>query len=184
KSFTAVAQTDPDCAMAYWGQAMSLWYQIWSPPSPANLKRGWEAIEKAKATPAKTQRERDYVAAAETFYKDHDKLDHRTRAVAYEKAMEQLAQRYPQDREATMFYALALQATADPHDKTYAKQRRSAELAEKVFAVEPDHPGAAHYIIHGYDYPPLAQRGLTPARPTARFPPPAPPPLPSPPPST
>ncbi len=70
KAFTAVTQADPDCAMGYWGIAMSLWYQIWSPPSPANLKRGWEAVEKAKAAPTKTQRERDWVAAAEAFYKD------------------------------------------------------------------------------------------------------------------
>ena len=164
KAFTAVTQADPDCAMGYWGIAMSLWYQIWSPPSPANLKRGWEAVEKAKAAPTKTQRERDWVAAAEAFYKDGDKLDHRTRALAYEKAMEQVYARYPQDREAMAFYALALQATAEPHDKTYAKQKKSAELAEKVLAAEPDHPGAAHYIIHGYDYPTLAQRGLDAAR--------------------
>ena len=130
KVFTAVTQADPDCAMGYWGVAMSLWYQIWSPPSPANLKRGWEAVEKAKAAPTKTQRERDWVAAAEAFYKDGDKLDHKTRALAYEKAMAQVYARYPQDREAMAFYALALQATAEPHDKTYAKQKKSAELAE------------------------------------------------------
>ena len=164
KAFTAVTQADPDCAMGYWGIAMSLWYQIWSPASPANLKRGWEAVEKAKAAPTKTQRERDWVAAAEAFYKDGDKLDHKTRALAYEKAMEQVYTRYPQDREAMAFYALALQATAEPQDKTYAKQKKSAELAEKVMAAEPDHPGAAHYIIHGYDYPALAQRGLDAAR--------------------
>src|SRR2546421_9990540 len=104
KAFTAVTQADPDCAMGYWGIAMSLWYQIWSPASPANLKRGWEAVEKAKAAPTKTQRERDWVAAAEAFYKDGDKLDHKTRALAYEKAMEQVYTRYPQDREAMAFY--------------------------------------------------------------------------------
>ena len=151
KGFTAVTQTDPDCAMGYWGTAMSLWFQIWSPPSPANLKRGWEAVEKAKAIGAKTQRERDYIAAIEAFYRDADKVDHRTRAAAYERAMEQVYFRYPQDREGALFYALSLQATADQHDKTYAKQRRSAEIAEKVFAAEPDHPGGAHYIIHAFD---------------------------------
>jgi tetratricopeptide (TPR) repeat protein len=164
KAFTAVTQADPDCAMGYWGIAMSLWYQIWSPPSAANLKRGWEAVEKGKAAPTKTQRERDWVAAAEAFYKDGDKLDHKTRALAYEKAMAEVYARYPQDREAVAFYALALQATAEPQDKTYAKQKKSAELAEKVMAAEPDHPGAAHYIIHGYDYPTLAPRGLDAAR--------------------
>src|SRR5262245_19349278 len=164
KAFTAVTQADPDCAMAYWGIAMSGWYQIWSAPGPPALKRGWEAVEKAKAIGAKTERERDWIAAAEAFYKDYDKVDHRKRALAYEKAMEQVYARYPQDREAMVFYALALQATAEPHDKTYAKQRKSAELAEKVMAAEPDHPGAAHYVIHGYDYPALATRGLDAAR--------------------
>src|SRR6516225_649567 len=145
KAFAAIAQADPGCGMAYWGVAMSQWTQIWSPPAPAALKRGAEAMEKAKAAGAKTDRERDYIAAAELFFRDADKTDHRTRAAAYGKAMEQMYQRYPGDREVAMFYALSLQAVADPHDKTYANQRRSGEIAEKVLAVEPNHPGAAHY---------------------------------------
>src|SRR2546422_1807171 len=169
KAFTAVAQADPDCAISYWGLAMSNWTQIWSPPPPAALKRGWEAVEKAKAASAKTARERDFVAAAEAFFKDADKVDHRTRALAYGKVMEQMAQRYPNDREVMAFYALSLQATADPHDKTYASQKRSAEIAEKIFAAEPDHPGAAHYMIHDYDNPPLATQGLPAARRYAQF---------------
>ncbi len=169
KAFAGIAQADPDCAMAYWGVAMSNWTQIWSPPPPAALKRGWEAVEKAKAAGAKTPRERDFVAAAEAFFKDADKLDHRTRVLAYGKVMEQMAQRYPDDREVMAFYALSLQATADPHDKAYTNQRRSAEIAEKIFASEPDHPGAAHYMIHGYDYPPLGARGLPAARRYAQF---------------
>ena len=169
KAFTTVAEADPGCAMAHWGVALSLWYQIWSPPSPANLKRGVEAIAKAQAIGARTARERDWIAAAATFFSNTDAQDHRTRVLAYEKAMEQLHLRYPQDREVAMFYALALQAAAEPHDKTYAKQRRSGEMAEKVFAVEPDHPGAAHYIIHAYDYPPLATKGLHAAARYAHF---------------
>jgi tetratricopeptide (TPR) repeat protein len=169
KAFAAVAQTDPDCAMAYWGLAMTNWTQIWSPPPPAALKRGSEAVDKAKAAGAKTDRERDFVAAAEAFFKDADTRDHRTRALAYGAAMQQMAQRYPADREVQAFYALSLQATADPKDKTYAAQKRSAEIAEKIFAAEPDHPGAAHYIIHGYDYPPLAIYGLPAARRYAQF---------------
>src|SRR5499427_5117595 len=169
KAFTAVTQTDPDCAMAYWGIAMSLWYQIWSPPSPANVKRGAEAIEKANSIGAKTPRERDYIAAADAFYRDADRLDHKTRAAKYEKAMEQVYARYPQDTEAAAFYALALQATADPHDRTYAKQRRSAEIVEKIFLVQPDHPGAAHYIIHAYDYAPLAVSAVPAAGRYAQF---------------
>jgi hypothetical protein len=174
KAFTAIAQADPGCGMAYWGMALSQWTQIWAPPPPAALKRGIEAMEKAKTAGAKTDRERDYIAAADLFFKDSDKLDHRTRATAYAKAMEQVYQRYPQDREAAIFYALALQATADPHDKTYANQRRSGEIAEKVFAAEPNHPGAAHYIIHAYDYPTTAQEGLPAARRYAQFAPSAP----------
>jgi len=169
KAFGQIAQADPDCAMAYWGLAMSQWTQIWSPPPPAALKRGAEAIEKARAAAARTPRERDLVAAAAAFFKDADTLDHRTRALAYGRAMEQMAQRYPDDREVMAFYALSLQATADPHDKTYASQKRSAELAEKIFAAEPDHPGAAHYMIHGYDYPALARQGLPAARRYAQF---------------
>jgi tetratricopeptide (TPR) repeat protein len=169
KAFTQIAQADPDCAMAYWGLAMTNWTQIWSSPPPAALKRGWEAVEKARAAGARTPRERDFVAAAEAFFKDGDKTDHRTRALAYGRAMEQMAQRYPQDVEVLAFHALSLQATADPKDKTYANQKRSAEIAEKIFAAEPDHPGAAHYVIHGYDYPPLAPQGLPAARRYAQF---------------
>jgi predicted hotdog family 3-hydroxylacyl-ACP dehydratase len=169
KAFTQITQADPDCAIAYWGLALTNWTQIWAPPPPAALKRGWDAVEKAKAAGAKTPRERDFVAAAEAFFKDADKVDHRTRALAYGRAMEAMAQRYPQDREVMAFYALSLQATADPKDKTYASQKRSAEIAEKIFVAEPDHPGAAHYIIHGYDYPPLAHLALPAARRYAQF---------------
>ena len=169
KAFTQITQADPDCAMAYWGLAMTNWTQIWSPPQPAALKRGWEAVEKARAAGARTPREREFVAAAEAFFKDGDKTDHRTRALAYGRAMEQMAQRYPQDVEVLAFYALSLQATADPKDKTYANQKRSAEIAKQIFASEPDHPGAAHYMIHGYDYPPLAPQGLPAARRYAQF---------------
>jgi len=169
KAFTEITQADPDCAIAYWGLAMTNWTQIWSPPPPAALKRGGEAVEKARTATARTPKERDFVAAAEAFFKDADKTDHRTRALAYGRAMEQMAARYPDDVEVLAFYALSLQAVADPKDKTYASQKRSAELAEKIFASEPDHPGAAHYMIHGYDYPPLAPQGLPAARRYAQF---------------
>jgi hypothetical protein len=169
KAFTQVAQADPGCAMAYWGLAMSQWTQIWSPPPAAGLKRGWEAVEQAKAAGPRTPREQDFVDAAEAFFKDAGTVDHRARARAYGRAMAQMAQRYPEDREVMAFYALALQATADPHDKTYANQKRSAEIAEKIFAAQPDHPGAAHYLIHAYDYPSLARQGLPAARRYAQF---------------
>ena len=158
--FTAVTETDPGCAMAYWGIAMSIYYPLWVPPSESTLQKGLNAVEKAKALGAKTDREGAYIAAIESFYKDTNKLDHRTRTLAYEKAMERLYRHYPKDREAAIFYALALNATAPPTDKTYAKQLKAGEILEKVFAEQPDHPGVAHYIIHSYDNPPLASRGL------------------------
>jgi tetratricopeptide (TPR) repeat protein len=158
--FTSVAETDPGCAMAYWGIAMSIYYPLWVPPSQATLQKGINAIEKAKSIGAKTDREGAYIAAIEVFYKDSDKLEHRARTLAYEKAMEQIQRQYPSDREAAIFYALALNATAAPTDKTYAQQRKAGAILEKVFAEQPDHPGVAHYIIHSYDNPSVANRGL------------------------
>jgi hypothetical protein len=174
KGFTAVAAADRDCAMAYWGQAMSVWYQIWSPPRPTALKQGLEALDKARALGGKTPRERDLIAAATEFFRDHETRDHRTRALAYEAAMEQAHARHPGDTDIALFYALALQATADPHDKSYAKQRRSGEIAARIFAAEPEHPGAAHYLIHAYDYPPLAAQARGAADRYAKFAPSAP----------
>jgi hypothetical protein len=174
KGFTAVAETDPTCAMGHWGIAMSVWYPLWQPPSEAMLKQGQDAVERAKALGSKTEREQHYIAAIEVFYKDADKLDRRKRALAYEQAMEQLYGRYPEDREAAVFYALALNATASPNDKTYAKQLKATEILERVFEEQPEHPGVAHYLIHSYDYPPLASRGLVAAKRYAKIAPSAP----------
>jgi hypothetical protein len=169
KAFAAVTATDPGCAMGYWGIAMSLYHPLWDPPDATALQQGWAAVAKAKAIGAKTERERDYIAAIEAFYRDADTRDHRTRALAYEKAMEQVYRRYPADHEAAVFYALALDATALPTDKTYANQKKAGAILEKVFAEEPNHPGVAHYIIHSYDYPPLADRALSAARSYAKI---------------
>lgn len=163
-TFAAVAQKDPTCGMAYWGIAMTYYHPLWQAPGPADLKAGAAAAEKAKLAGAKTQRERDYIAAIDTFYKDADKLDHRTRALAYEKAMEQLQAHYQDDNEAAIFHALALLATAPPTDKTYVNQKKAGAILEPLFVEQPEHPGVAHYIIHAYDYPPLAQRALDAAR--------------------
>src|ERR1700747_1782030 len=164
KEFTAIAEAKPDCAMAYWGIAMSVWNQIWAPPPPANLKRGSDAITQALALDAKTPRERDYLGALAAFYADYDKLDHRTRAAAYMRKMEALAQRYADDLEARIFYALSLLATADGLDKTYKNQLKAGEILEQVFAEKPQHPGPSHYIIHAYDYPALVDRALAAAQ--------------------
>jgi hypothetical protein len=163
-TFAAIAQKDPTCGMAYWGIAMTYYHQVWQAPGPADLEAGIAAVEKAKLAGAKTQRERDYIAAIETFYKDADQLDYRTRALAYEKAVDQLQARYPDDHEAAIFYALALLATAPPTDKTYVNQKKAGAILEPLFAEQPEHPGIAHYIIHAYDYPPLADRALDAAR--------------------
>jgi hypothetical protein len=160
KDFTAVTEAEPDCAIGYWGIAMSHWYPLWYPPSAAALKAGSEAVEKATAAPSKTEREKDYIAAIAAFYRDNDKLDHRTRAVAYEKAMEQVYLKYPDDREAGVFYALALDTTAPPTDKNYANQKKAAEILNKVWKEQPNHPGVVHYLIHSDDSAQFAQAGL------------------------
>jgi hypothetical protein len=169
KAFTEVTVTDSSCAMGFWGVAMSMYYPLWYPPSEATLKAGLVAIDRAKAAGAKTQRERDYLSAIEAVYRDWDKSDHRSRTVAYEKAMERVYTRYPDDREAGIFYALALNATALPTDKTYTNQLKGAAILEKVLTEQPNHPGVAHYIIHSYDSAPLANRALSAARSYAKI---------------
>lgn len=164
QAFAAVAQKDPKCAMAHWGVAMSVYHQLWEPPGPEDLRRGSAEVARAQELGAGTERERDFISALAVFYKDWQRLDHMTRAQAYEHAMEAVFQRYPGDRETGLFYALSLIATAPPTDKTRTNQKKAAEILEKAFAEEPNHPGAAHYLIHAYDYPELAARGLPAAR--------------------
>jgi len=170
KGFTEVAATDPRCGMAHWGIAMSNYHPIWAPPSVAELKKGLSAIEKAKSVGARTERELDYIAAIEFFYKDSDKLDHRTRALAYGEAMERLYRRYPSDSEAGVFYALTLIAKGMmTGDKSYANEKKAAQILNRVLAREPRHPGVAHYLIHSYDYPALALLALPAARSYAKI---------------
>lgn len=175
KAFTRVLEIDPGCAMAYWGIARS------QPPNPLVLpfppgtfQRGLEAISKAKALGPKTQRERDWLAAAETYFADPDAVPYDVRIERYRKAMEQLTRQYPDDSEAAVFYALALLESADPHDKSYGNQLEAAKLLEKLAPVHPNHPGITHYIIHAYDYSPIAGQGLTAANEYARIAPSAP----------
>ena len=158
--FEDVLKADPDCAIAYWGIATSLLLNPFGVPPAANLAEGLAAIQKGKAIGAKTPREREFIDALGAFYTDYDKLDHRTRVQAYLKAMESLAQHYPQDDEAQIYYALALDVAASPADKTYANQLKAAAILEDIFKRQPQHPGVAHYLIHSYDYPPIAEKGL------------------------
>ncbi|HSB09534.1 MAG TPA: hypothetical protein VLM38_08625, partial [Blastocatellia bacterium] len=172
QSFNDTAASDPTCAMAQWGIAMSQYHQLWAPPSRAELEKGAAAVHKAKAIGAKTNRERDYIDAISQFYGDWEKFDHPTRAGRYERAMEQVYRRYPGDLEAGVFYALALNASAlaaTPVDKTYAKQKKAAAILNRVLRLQPQHPGVTHYLIHSYDYPPLAHLALAAARSYSRI---------------
>src|SRR4051794_40444127 len=164
RSFEAALKADPECGIAYWGIALSLLWNPHTAPPAKNLADGAAAIAKGKSISAKTQRERDYLDALGAMYADFDKVDHRTRLQAYTKAMEQLAQRYPTDDEAQIHYALALNTSASPADKTYANQLKGAAILEPIAQRQPDHPGVAHYLIHLYDYPPIAEKGLEAAR--------------------
>lgn len=170
KAFSEVAATDPRCGLAHWGVAMSNYHPLWAPPTAAELQRGARAAEQARAVGARTQRERDYIEAVGLFYKDADKLDHRTRAAAYGEAMGRLSKRYPSDREAGVFYALTLIAKGmAANDKTYANEKEAARILNAVLAREPQHPGVTHYIIHSYDYPALATLALPAARSYAKI---------------
>ncbi len=166
QAFTDVAREDPGCAMAYWGVAMSRYHPLWARPGSKDLEAGWAAVQKARAIGGRKNLERGWISAIEVFYKDYATVDHVTRVKAYEKAMAALHQRYPQEREVAIFYALALQGTASalPPDPNMVKQKQSAAILEPIFAKYPDHPGLAHYIIHACDSPPLARRALEAAR--------------------
>ena len=163
KAFAKVIDKDPSCAMAYWGIAMSNFHPLWTPPSEAELKKGLKAVQVAQSLD-KTKREETYIDAISAFYSDWDKKDHLTRCLQFEKGMEKVYNYYPDDMEAAIFYALSLNAAADPADKTFAKQKRAGEILNLIYKSQPNHPGIIHYIIHTYDYPELAQFGLEAAR--------------------
>ncbi len=164
KTFNDVLKADPGCTLAYWGIGVNrLLNPFGGQPAEKVLLQGQAAVDQGLKVTAKSQRERDYLEAIATLYV-HDKSPWRERVLSYEKAMEQLTQRYPDDKEAAIFYALALNVASVPTDKTFAKQLKAAAILEPIFAAQPDHPGAAHYLIHSYDYPPIAEKGLKAAR--------------------
>src|SRR5215469_13333739 len=157
RAFQALIAEDPSCAMSYWGLAMSELPNPLVPPFPlANLAAGVEAIQQGKSAKTQTPREAEYLATIEVFYRDHDKVDHKTRAERYEQAMQQLHERYPDDTEAAIFYALALNGAVDFDDKNYTKQLKAAAILNEEAKKQPNHPGIAHYLIHSYDFAPLA----------------------------
>ena len=164
KVFAKIIDEEPQCAMAYWGVAMSNFHALWTPPSEPELKKGFKVIEIAKSIEQKSQREADYINAISSFYTDWDKLDHHTRCTRFEKSMENIYTKYPNDKEAAIFYALSMDAAADPTDKTFQKQKKAGSILESLYPDQPNHPGIIHYIIHTYDYPGLAELALPAAR--------------------
>jgi len=172
-----VLQADSSCGMAHWLGALAVLDNPFTWPVPLSAKvlgEGQAALEAARKAGLKTQRERDYVEALAVFYKDYDKINHRARVKALEDAMAGVASRYPEDTEAAILYALILSVNFDPNDKKYTNQLRAAQILEPVFIAQPEHPGGAHYLIHSYDYPPIAQHGLEAARRYSKIAPDAP----------
>jgi tetratricopeptide (TPR) repeat protein len=176
---TSVAERDPSCAMAQWGIAMTWWHPIWTPPTPDEMRAGKAAIESAMSMKTGTERERGFVTALNTYYNTpesstaapvgqscHGPVGPRDRVVAYEKAMRQLRDKYPDDFEVQTFYAFAVLSVgyATPNDTTLSKQLEAAAILEKLWKQNPNHPGVVHYLIHSYDYPQLAQSGLAAAQ--------------------
>lgn len=174
EAFATLAEQDPACGMARWGVAMTWYHPIWAPPTPAELAAGRAAAEEAARLGARSEREKGYIAAIGAFYRDAEKLDHRTRAAAYQAAMEKLSAAFPEDDEAAIFYGLALLGTAPPADTTYAQQKRAAEILNRLLPEHPDHPGILHYVIHSFDYPQLATLALPAARAYAKVAPSSP----------
>ena len=178
EAFTTTLKTDPSCAMAEWGIALSAWSNPFvvniRPAAP--LQQGRDAVERASTLGSKTDRERAYVDAASQLYEGAEAIDQRTRVLAYRDAMATLASRYPADSEAAIFHALAISAAAaaSPVDSSYAEPLKAGAILEKLIATQPDHPGLAHYIIHSYDYPALADRALEAARRYAKIAPDSP----------
>ena len=162
--FQDVARQDPRCAMARWGEAMSWYHPIWAPPTPAELAAGTEAAAAAAALPTGDAREAAYVAAIRAFYSDAGTADHKTRAGRYRDAMRAVTEKFPQDDEAQILYALSLVGTAPPSDPTLAQQKQAAAILNGLLATHGRHPGVIHYHIHAFDYPSTASLALDAAR--------------------
>jgi len=163
KAFANVIDKQPDCAMAFWGVAMSNFHPLWTAPTEAELKKGVKAIQAARSLQS-SKRETEYIDAIAAFYTDWEGTRHLTRCLNFEKGMEKVYNHYPEDKEAAIFYALSLCAAADPSDKTFSKQKKAGKILNDLYPGEPNHPGIVHYLIHAYDYPELAQEGLAAAR--------------------
>lgn len=174
KAFREVAREDKKCSMAYWGIAMSKWHQLWDPPSKADIQAAREALDLAVDNEAKTERERGFVEAMRAYYWRKEDVSPEQRAEAYSDSMAKLHAKYPHDREVTVFYALSLLAAAPPGDRNIEVRKKAGALLEPIFEANPQHPGVAHYLIHSYDNPELAELGLPAARAYAKVAPSAP----------
>ena len=174
KQFDQVIQQDPRCAMAHWGVAMSLWHELWNHPDRKTIKKGLVEVRKAEKLHSTNDRERGYISAIAAFYDGSRRRTYHDRATAYTKVMEINYQRHPEDREGAAFYALALLASAPDRDTTFTNEKKAGAILEALFAEEPNHPGIAHYLIHSYDSPQLAQLALPAARAYAKIAPTSP----------
>jgi tetratricopeptide (TPR) repeat protein len=163
QQFEEIAKADPSCAMAHWGVAMSLFHQIWDRPDEATVSHGWREMQAAQAHPAKTAREREYVAALSGFYQPGQR-DYQSRIEGYAAAMAKLYQDYPGDTDAGAFYALSLLAAQAPNDASVTLNQKAMAVLSPLFVKYPDHPGVVHYIIHACDTPSLAADGLAAAK--------------------
>ena len=165
KTFRGVLEQDPGCAMAYWGIALDLMGNtLSSPPSAQTSRTAWDLLEKARSVDAKTERERMWLDAARAYFRNYDTVSVERRLDAYNEAMRRLAERFPEDFEAQVYYALTLQSSAPKNDTTYANQLKSAAMLERLYATNPQHPGITHYLIHAYDFAPFADKGIGAAR--------------------
>jgi tetratricopeptide (TPR) repeat protein len=174
KAFRTVAKEDKKCSMSYWGIAMSRWHQLWDPPSKQDIQTAQQALDQAIDNPAKTERERGFVDATRAYYWRKEEVSPEQRAEAYSDAMEKLHEKFPDDKEVTIFYALSLLAAAPPGDRNVEIRKRAGALLQPVFDANPQHPGVAHYLIHSYDNPELAELGLPAARAYAKVAPSSP----------
>jgi tetratricopeptide (TPR) repeat protein len=164
KVFAKIIGDEPGCAMAYWGVAMCNFHPLWAPSTTAELEKGKRAIAIGRSLDNKSEKESEYIEAVAKYFENADKTDNRTRCLNFAKAMSLIYQKYPADKEAAIFYALSLDAAADPADKTFAEQKKAGGILNAIYPNEPEHPGIVHYIIHTYDYPTLAELALPAAR--------------------
>lgn len=165
KVYARIMEKDPQCLLAYWGAAMCNFHPLWEPPNENELRKGFAIITIGRSVVTDpSAREARYLGTIAAFYDGWQEQDHKTRLLRFEAASEKLHQDFPDDNEAAIFHALAMRAAADPRDKTFQKQKKAGEILNTVLAKDPRHPGVAHYIIHVYDYPELAEQGLKSAR--------------------